>query len=210
MILEYNYTKELQECAFYARQECYDNSDNDQYPVNYDPYICWLRELKDIPMSLDQILDSTTDLENVLPEPQFNEVRQTRQDTGILDSLLQELQMIDEDIRNVHNPQYTKSLRLNNLINRQIEDYWNNRISRYATRIFQHIQALITLDSWNDVVFGNYKAVMKAFESSETNLEKQRHLDELILISRSIIPPYIKRQEVRTVESSFTSTVRTL
>ena len=105
MMLSPEPTNELKHLAKLVRESVYPTKQSDILPAYYNPTLVWLRELKDIPVNIETTMQSITDLQSVLP----NQNRPQRHETGVIDSLFDELQTIQNDIESVYKPVYTKS-----------------------------------------------------------------------------------------------------
>lgn len=209
MILEHEVFdgKELEKVTLEIRQSIHPSYEKQLTPENYNPYLAWLRTLKDIPVGIETALHSITDLNKVMPKNQEYDLE--KYDTGVIDSFNRLLLDAQKDINAVYKPTWTNSFRLNNIIKENIDEYFKTRMKRYVQQIYQHIQILITFDNFPETNFGDYKSLVIAFEKADSESEKQRHLDELILIGLSNIPFELKQKKVKSIRPMIGSHIRT-
>lgn len=207
----YDWRLDCEQQARLARDYVYPNNQSQLLPVLPNDYLRWLRELKDIPTNIQTTQMTLEELENTFDtdSDEFKEIKSQRRDTGVADSLLDEIKAINDDIRGVYHPTWTKSIRMNNQIQRDIDDYFAKRIYRYMQRIYQHIQAMIIYDDWSELSFGDYQKIVQSFEVAKSDAKRQECLDSLIMIALSNIPYEIKKKQTKNIESSLSSAIRT-
>lgn len=175
-------------------------------PEVHDPLISWYRKLQEIPIGIESAMDSITDLDSVLPEQRE---QSERFDTGVIDSFNRLLLEAEKDSNAVFNPTWSNSLKRNNILRNSIEEYYKFRMTRYVQKIYQHIQVLIRFDNFPASNFGDYKSLVKAFETSTSDVDRQRFLDDLILIGLSNIPFELKHVKVKSIRPMLGSHLRT-
>jgi hypothetical protein len=197
---------ELETIAGEVRNNVHPSHEKQLLPQNYNPLISWQRQLKDIPVGIESAMESITDLGDVLPE---QHEQSEKYDTGVIDSFNRLLLDAQKDINSIYRPTWTNSLKMNNIIRDSIDEYYKFRMTRYVQQVYQHIQVLITFDNFPASNFGDYKSLVKAFESSNSDVERQRHLDELILIGLSNIPFELKQAKKKSITPMLSSSIKT-
>ncbi len=199
-----NYREELVQISRKLSREIQENSSRRLVPTLYNPYFAWMRGLKDFKVDLTVILPTPDDVEKVNPSSTPDE----KIYTGIIDDLNTLIIKAQTDADTVFDPKFTKSLTTNKAIKKSIVDYHTSRVFRYFKKLEQHIQALIVLDDYPAVVFGEYHMIIKNFKEATTENDRQEYLDELILVARSVIPLQVRKQSVVNIEQSITSPTR--
>jgi hypothetical protein len=204
MIEPVNYREELSHISKVLTMEVKEESTRSLLPVLYNQYTAFLRNLKDFKVDLTTILPTPEQVEKVNPSPQADE----KIYTGIIDDLNTLIGKAQADAENVFDPKFTKSLTTNKAIKKSILDYHTSRVFRYFKKLEQHIQALIVLDDYPAVVFGEYHMIIKNFKEAKTENDRQEYLDELILVARSVIPLQVRKQTTVNIEQSISSPTR--
>ena len=199
-----SYRDELAHISKVLSKQVEEESTRRLVPVLYNQYTAFLRGLKDFKVDLTVILPSPEQVEKVNPSSTPDE----KIYTGIIDDLNTLIVKAQDDADTVFDPKFTKSLTTNKAIKKSILDYHTSRVFRYFKKLEQHIQALIVLDDYPAVVFGEYHMIIKNFKEAKTENDRQEYLDELILVARSVIPLQVRKQTTVNIEQSISSPTR--
>ena len=199
-----SYRDELAHISKVLSKQVEEESTRRLVPVLYNQYTAFLRGLKDFKVDLTVILPSPEQVEKVNPSSTPDE----KIYTGIIDDLNTLIVKAQDDADTVFDPKFTKSLTTNKAIKKSIIDYHQSRVFRYFKKLEQHIQALIVLDDYPAVVFGEYHMIIKNFKEAKTENDRQEYLDELILVARSVIPLQVRKQTTVNIEQSISSPTR--
>ena len=177
---------------------------NQLLPLLYDPDLAYLESLGHMDFGLQTTMPTIDEIQEARGESEKQSGSELIQ-SGILDDLHQAISTSTEDYKKITYPNWTDDITLNNMIKKDIQEYYEIRVKQQATDICDFLDGLIQLDRYPQKMFGQYKRLRDFIHATDSKFERVRALNQLRIIGRSIIPPQIRYETPENVESSMVS-----
>lgn len=169
------------------------------YPVLYNPEIAYLLSLKDMDFGLEQTLPTIDEIQSAkgvdTKQPELVQ-------SGILDDLNSMVNRSQEDYENMTKSFFTDDIMIKNQREEDEEHYQSVRVFAQGTMICDYLDGLIQLDNYPKGMFADYKKTRNFLYATKDNFARERALNQLRIIARSIIPVKTREQRVEIVEPS--------
>lgn len=125
--------------------------------------------------------------------------------SGIIDGLKSIIDFATRDHERITRIRLTGKRSVDNIIKKDVADYYKRRIQNHASEIVSYLNGLIQRDDYPEEMFGNYKVIKQVLDLSEGQT-KDKYLVDLYICAKTAIPPTVWESERVVVEPAITKT----
>ena len=148
------------------------------------------------------VLQRDYDLDDDKTLQQYSQQEETDpRHSANLENLYALVQIIQDEMRFVLQPNFIGKMRHDNMINDRINKYYDTGIKKYARQIRIYCDALIQFDHLPAKMFGDYRRLESLIMKTD-GVQSEEYLLKLLSIARQNIPPNLITENSYVIDSN--------
>ena len=148
------------------------------------------------------VLQRDYDLDDDKTLQQYSQQEETDpRHSANLENLYALVQIIQDEMRFVLQPNFIGKMRHDNMINDRINKYYDTGIKKYARQIRIYCDALIQFDHLPANAFGDYRRLESLIMKTD-GVQSEEYLLKLLSIARQNIPPNLITENSYVIDSN--------
>lgn len=157
-----------------------------------------------------QIMKETYEIENdeTLEYLKHQEER-TQKTSANIEGLYELVQIIQNEMKFVLQPNFTGKIRHDNVIRERIDKYYETGIKMFARQIRIYIDSLIQVDGFPTHMFGDYRRLENLILKTD-GIQSEEFLLRLLNLARQIIPPNLFTSNSYVIDSNAVDPTRVI
>jgi len=125
--------------------------------------------------------------------------------SSIIDGLKSIVDFATQDHEKITRIKLTGKKRIDNMIKKDIADYYERRVQNHANEIVSYVNGLVIQDSFPIEMFSNYKVIKQVLDLVK-GIQKDKYLVDLYICAKTAIPQNVWESERVVVEPAISKT----